>query len=237
MTDIHTHILPGMDDGAAAVEESLDMLMAEKQQGVDVVVLTPHFYRDRETPRHFLKRREEASCALKRAIELLPEAKQAALPKTYLGAEVRWRDDMHEWIELPQLCLGETRNVLVELPFYPWNSQMLNRLYELEERTGVTPVIAHLERYLKSQRAEHIRAIFSLGVPVQLSADVLLRIFGRGKAIELLRKGQAHLIASDCHNCSSRCPNLGKAISVVRNKLGAEYSDEIVRCADVLAGI
>ena len=53
MTDLHTHILPGMDDGAKTVEDSLAMLRMEYDQGVDTVVLTPHFYRDRENPKHF----------------------------------------------------------------------------------------------------------------------------------------------------------------------------------------
>ena len=54
MIDIHTHILPGMDDGASTPEESLAMLRMQREQGVDTVFLTPHFHRDRENPEHFL---------------------------------------------------------------------------------------------------------------------------------------------------------------------------------------
>jgi protein subunit release factor B len=54
MTDLHTHILPGMDDGSPDVETSIAMLRMEAEQGVHTVVLTPHFYRDRERPEHFL---------------------------------------------------------------------------------------------------------------------------------------------------------------------------------------
>ena len=73
MTDLHTHILPGVDDGAKAPEESLEMLRMERDQGVDTVVLTPHFYRDRERPEHFLKRRRAAGEALRDALMALPE--------------------------------------------------------------------------------------------------------------------------------------------------------------------
>jgi len=60
LTDLHTHILPGMDDGARNVAMSLAMLEAERAQGVDTVVLTPHFYREREDAERFLQRREAA---------------------------------------------------------------------------------------------------------------------------------------------------------------------------------
>ena len=61
MVDFHSHILPGMDDGASSPEESLQMLARSRQQGVDVLFATSHFYADEEDPAAFLVRREEAS--------------------------------------------------------------------------------------------------------------------------------------------------------------------------------
>ena len=72
--DIHTHILPGMDDGAADAEAALGMLRAERGQGVEEVAFTPHYYRDREDPKHFLARRQAALERLCRAAEKLPAA-------------------------------------------------------------------------------------------------------------------------------------------------------------------
>ena len=88
MTDLHTHILPGMDDGAPDVETSLAMLREEARQGVDTVVLTPHFYRDRERPEHFLARRARAADRLNSAIQALPGEERRAMPRLILGAEV-----------------------------------------------------------------------------------------------------------------------------------------------------
>ena len=85
MTDLHTHILPGMDDGARTVKESLKMLRMERSQGVDTVVLTPHFYRDYETPEHFLQRREESVRVLETVIGRLPESEQKKLPRRSCG--------------------------------------------------------------------------------------------------------------------------------------------------------
>ena len=237
MTDLHTHILPGVDDGAQSVEESLAMLRMERSQGVDTVVLTPHFYRDRENPKRFLRRRQESAVALARRVIELSEQEREALPQMLLGAEVTWWPDMADWEELPEMCIGDTRNLLLELPFTPWNDRMIYQLHELFGRTGITPVIAHLERYLKIQRPEYIREVLQLGVPVQVSADILLRPIARGGAMKLLRQGQAHVVASDCHRCVGRIPNLAAATDLLRRKLGNSETEMIIRRADELSSM
>ena len=237
MTDLHTHILPGIDDGAQSVEESLAMLRMERSQGVDTVVLTPHFYRDRENPQRFLRRRQESAVALARRVIELSEQEREALPQMLLGAEVTWWPDMADWEELPEMCIGDTRNLLLELPFTPWNDRMIYQLHELFGRTGITPVIAHLERYLKIQRPEYIREVLQLGVPVQVSADILLRPIARGGAMKLLRQGQAHVVASDCHRCVGRIPNLAAATDLLRRKLGNSETEMIIRRADELSSM
>jgi len=234
MTDLHTHILPGLDDGAKTVEESLRMLRMERSQGVDTVVLTPHFYRDRENPKRFLQRRREAVIALGSRVLELSEEERNALPNLFLGAEVAWWPTLAEWDELPELCIGGTKNLLLELPFTPWSEKMVDQLHELYGRTGITPVIAHLERYLKLQRPEHIEEILSLGFPVQISADALLRPLARGRALKLLRQGQARIVASDCHNCETRKPNLAQAMKVLEGKLGNEPCVSLIKQADAL---
>ena len=234
MTDLHTHILPGMDDGAKTVEDSLSMLRMEREQGVDTVVLTPHFYRDRENPKRFLQRRKDAAVVLGRQILSLPEGEREKLPRMRLGAEVTWWPNMAEWEELPDMCIGKTKNLLLELPFTPWNDQMMYRLHDFYGQTGITPVIAHLERYLKGQQPEYIREVLRLGFPIQLDCDLLLRPLSRGGILKLLRQGQAHLLASDCHDCVRRAPNLNAAIHVVRSKLGEEQADKLIRFADRL---
>lgn len=234
MTDLHTHILPGIDDGAKTVEDSLTLLRMERSQGVDAVVLTPHFYRDRENPKNFLRRRRETALALGKRILELPKEEREALPELYLGAEVAWRPGMADWDELPYLCIGETKNLLLELPFAPWNDQMISQLYDFIGRTGITPVIAHLERYLKNQRPELIRDVLALGVPIQFSGDVLLHPLTRGGVIKLLRQGRGFLLASDCHDCIQRPPNLATAMEVVRRKLGDQLAEMLIRCGDAL---
>jgi len=236
MTDLHTHILPGIDDGAKTVEESLQLLRIERSQGVDTVVLTPHFYRSRENPKRFLERRKEAVLALGRGILELSEEERTALPNLFLGAEVAWWPTLAEWDELPELCLGKTKYLLLELPFTPWNGKMIDLLYELYGRTGITPVIAHLERYLKMQSASYIDEILRLGFPVQISAEMLLRPLTRGRGLKLLKQGRAQVIASDCHSCEGRKPNLGPAMEILKRKLNAQQIETMLRNTDALLG-
>ncbi len=237
MTDLHTHILPGMDDGAHSTEESLAILRLERAQGVAAVVLTPHFYGTRERAEEFLCRRDASVQKLTAELAKLPKEERDELPKLILGAEVAWNSALADCQELPQLCIGKTKNFLLELPFTPWNTQMFNQIYDLIGQTGLTPVIAHLERYIWGQRPRQIAEIFELGVPVQISAEMLQRPLIRGRVLKLFEERRAHILASDCHNCTDRAPNVGEGMRMVRRKLGDWFADELVRCADELAGL
>lgn len=238
MTDLHTHILPGMDDGARDVSESVALLRMEHEQGVETVVLTPHFYRERENPKHFLQRRQKAGLELSRALSALSDEERKNLPRTLvLGAEVAFVPGLSGWEELPELCIQGTKNLLLELPFYPWNTRMIDEIYDLISRTGITPVIAHLERYLSIQRPELMQEILSLGAPVQVTGDVLLRFSTRRAAVNLLKGRGDRLIASDCHNCAKRPPVMKNALRVLEKKLGADRVSALLRCSNELAGL
>lgn len=234
MTDIHTHILPGVDDGARDAVISLAMLRQEAKQGVDTVVFTPHFYRDRTSVKGFLARRQNAAKMLERTLDGLMQEERAEIPDLVLGAEVAWMPNLNEWPGLEYLCLGNSRYFLLELPDWQWNDQLIAQLYDIQGRTGLIPIIAHLERYLKKQHAEHIDAVLSLGVPVQLSAGAFLRILERGKVLRLIQDHKAHLVASDAHDLTHRPPNLGAAMAVIRRKLGNETADSLAAASDKL---
>ena len=236
MIDLHTHILPGMDDGPRYLETSLDMLRMEWEQGVDTVVLTPHFYRSDETLQQFIARREKAFSVLNEGISALPEADRKKLPRLLLGAEVAWIPNMADMDKLSLLCIEETNYLLLELPFTSWNHTLINQLYTLLGRTGIIPVIAHLERYLRLQRRAYIEEILNLCVSVQINADSLLNPISRGRCLTLFREGQAHMLASDCHDTLNRPPNLSQGMDVIRRKLDyssfsalASYAEDFTR--------
>ena len=236
MTDLHTHILPGMDDGARDVSESISLLRMEREQGVDAVALTPHFYRHEETVGRFLRRRQRAAASLEDALSKLPEEERRNMPRLLLGAEVAIVPHMADWEQLPELCIGQTKNLLLELPLTLWNGQIIREIYDLINHTGITPVIAHLERYLNCQRREMIDEVLNLGVPVQITGAVLERWIDRRRVLSLMRKGGDWLIASDCHRIDSRPPTMRTALEALEKKLEVGRVREMVCLADELGG-
>lgn len=220
MTDLHTHILPNMDDGAQSVEMSLQMLRQEFAQGVDTVALTPHFYRSREHTGDFLSRRQSAYRALQAAISDLPEAEQKKLPRIILGAEVAWVPNLTQVAGLEHLCYEGSRFLLVEPPFGPWDEGFFNQLYDLMNCAGITPVIAHIDRYWGAQNRAQMETLFSMDIPVQLSAETLLHFMTRGRALRLIREGKVQMLISDAHNMTDRAPNMEQAFEIIQKRSG-----------------
>lgn len=229
MVDLHTHILPGMDDGAATAELSLAMLRRQAEQGVDVVVLTPHFYRERESAEHFLARRARAMERLQTALDALPEGERERLPELILGAEVAWRPNMKHWDDLERLCIGSTRNLLLELPHGRWGDPVLNTVYNLLNQ-GITPVLAHLERYFQPGRRAAVEQVMSMGVPIQISAGALQRPIAGRRLARFMARERNVVLASDCHNLTSRVPDMADGVERLRQKLDAQTVDRILRC-------
>lgn len=227
MVDIHTHILPGMDDGAATAEISLEMLRKQAAQGVTAVVLTPHFYREREDVDRFLARRARSLQQLQAAIDALPQAEQEQLPKLILGAEVAWRPNMKYWEDIEKLCIGSTRNLLLELPNTRWTEQVTNTIYNLLNM-GITPIIAHLDRYFYPQRRASLEDVLNMGVPVQISAGSLRRPIIGCRLVHMMGQEPVVVLASDCHSRNHRPPNMAEGVARLRQKLGEKTIQDIL---------
>ena len=225
MTDLHTHILPGVDDGAQTIEEAVAMLQVQAKQGVNAVALTPHFHGRKEPVEEFLARRENAWNQLREA------TKDLACPELILGAEAAWVPDMNQWPELESLCYQGTKTLLVELPVQPWTDSVFVELNRLEGRKGIIPMIAHVDRYFFCQKKGDIERLLSMGYPVQVSAEALFSLFHRRQALELLEHYDGLLI-SDCHNLTDRAPNLGKASKIIKKKLGQNLAQQIADMTD-----
>ncbi len=220
MYDLHTHILPCMDDGAGSIDEALAMLDMEMEQGVDTVALTPHFYRNREHIEDFLERRRASAEQLTAALEGKKH------PRLILGAEVAFAPGMADWQDIESLCYHGTKVLLVELPFTPWNDEMFRQLYSLEIRRGITPMIAHVERYFGCQEKKHFKTIEEMEFPIQISAMELGSFMGRRRAMKLLLT-QSAILVSDCHNSTTRPPNLISAMNKIEKKLGRDFAAQI----------
>ena len=230
--DFHSHILPGIDDGSRSLEESVSMLRMEADQGIGHVIATPHFYPGHDSPERFLRRRAEAERRLREELE-----KQPGLPEISMAAEVYYYSGMSASDALRELSIGQTRYLLVEMPHAPWTDSMYRELEAISVRQGMTPVIAHVDRYIRPFRTFGIpERLADLPVMVQANAAFFLHPSTRRMALRLLRGDKVHLLGSDCHNLTSRAPNLGAAIAVIEKHLGEEplarlsqYGNDILR--------
>lgn len=223
VADFHTHILPGIDDGSSCVEESLAMLQMEKEQGIDTVVVTPHFYPQEDRPERFLKRRKEA-------FELLSSKISAddKLPHIIQGAEVYYFKGIGQWDGLKDLAIENTNYLLLEMPMTKWDSRMYDDIYDIYRSQGLIPVIAHLDRYINIFNVKGVLDnLGELPVVVQANASFFLDKSSRRLALKLLKNNVINIIGSDCHNIGTRKPNLGAAVEVIQQQLGAEYIDRI----------
>lgn len=233
MTDFHTHILPGMDDGAADAAMSLELLRQEAAQGISRVILTPHFYPYEEAPDQFLSRRNAAEKALK---EALP--KEEALPGLTVGAEVYFFRGMSQSEELGKLVIRGTRAILIEMPPAPWETGIFRELEEIWERWNLIPVIAHIDRYIAPFRTFGIpERLAELHVLVQANASFFLNWQTAPLALRMLKKKQIHLLGSDCHNLTSRKPNLAQALEKIRRKLGQNTVEVLNATASEILGL
>lgn len=228
LTDFHSHILSGVDDGSQSVAESLQMLRRSGQQGVTRIVATPHFYPHRDSCNAFLQRREAAFAALQVAMAQEPD-----LPRVALGAEVYYFPGISDTEEMGQLTLGGGKYLLVEMPFKEWTPAMYRDLEQLYIKQGLIPVIAHLDRYWRPFTwRKAVRELSQLPVRIQLNSEAFLNPRTAGWAMGMLRKGQVQALGSDCHNLTDRSPDLGLAAERIRAKLGQPVLDALAECAD-----
>lgn len=213
--DFHTHILPGIDDGSKTSEESVAMLRMEAQQGIEHVVLTPHFYAEKESLPHFLERRSRAIDSLHTAIEGLKD-----LPELSVGAEVRIFEGIGNAEFLSELSISGTKCILIEMPMPPWSENVLKELERIRHKRGLVPIIAHIDRYISPFRTRGIPETFaSLPVLVQASGSFFINRTTRNLALKLLRENKIHLLGSDCHNLETRVPNLQEALSIIEDRM------------------
>jgi protein-tyrosine phosphatase len=194
--DLHAHILPGLDDGPATLQEALGVLRAAAGDGIRVIAATPHVRDDYPTTPDAMER---GLAELRLAVE------RERIPIRVVGGGEIALDRLHHLADddLRRFTLGGGgRYVLVETPYAGWPLDLAQRLFTLQ-LSGFTPVIAHPERNADVQsRLELLRPLVERGALVQVTAASLDGRFGKSAgdaARGLVAAELAHLIASDAH--------------------------------------
>ena len=232
--DFHSHILPGIDDGSASLKESIELLKIEKQQGINCVVATPHFYAYHDTPEQFLQRRARAEKMLREEMSRYDD-----LPQLRIGAEVYFFNGISDSDVISELTIDQKRCILIEMPASPWGESVYRELEALYVRRGILPIVAHIDRYISRFRTFGIpRRLSELPVLIQANAEFFLNRSTASMAIRMLKHDGIHLLGSDCHDLKTRKPNLGDALERIRERLGEDVLERINEYEhDILADI
>ncbi|MCF2949883.1 tyrosine protein phosphatase [Paraglaciecola aquimarina] len=216
MIDIHSHILPGVDDGARTLPEALDMLRMAVDGGVTVQVLTPHI--------HF-GRFENQKADLQQRFAVFQEQVDNANIKIglQLGSEVRISSEIMQLVAqdaIPTLGVyNGKKTFLLEFPRIDVPVGYENLVKWLLAKNYL-PIIVHPERNQTFVRQpQKLQTLINMGCPLQITASSLTGLFGdeaQQNAEKLLLDGNVSAIASDCHNLKGRKPNLHEGITAAK---------------------
>ncbi len=222
--DIHTHILPGVDDGARDTAQALTLLKQAYSQGTRAVILTPHY-----RGRYRGNVREKLAGKFKE----LQTALGTECPELgiYLGCEVGYELDISEKIaDGSVLSLNNTQYVLLEFQNTNFRSRILDGVLEVIN-FGYIPIVAHVERYDAIRKSPRLaEELIDLGALLQINADGVLGKDGFGVkrcCHQLLKHNLVHFIATDAHDQETRRPELKTCYQKVRKKYGQMYADAL----------
>tara|TARA_Y100001970_G_C14211743_1_gene847341 strand:- start:1249 stop:2049 length:801 start_codon:yes stop_codon:yes gene_type:complete len=240
MIDFHNHVLPNVDDGPKTIKESILMLQSAKEQGIKAIVNTVHFQHPKmegkNTDQDFLYNKVK---------ELTIEAKENDINiKIHLGYEVFYLPNLVEILNNPLATLGNNKYMLVEFHNNIYPTGYEEEFYNLQ-LNGVTPIIAHPERYTFIQNDIDILAKWKdRGYIIQIDGGSIIGKFGKRTQIiaeQIVKNNLFDIIGSDAHNSKKRNFCLKDSYKKIEQFKNADYImmlknnlDKILNGEDVL---
>ena len=223
--DIHSHILPGMDDGSRSMGQTMRMLETAVNEGIAIMIATPHNMPGKGCPPGSVVRRKAAE--LRRTVE------QEGIPIEIIpGTEYYYREEVPDLLDSGDaVTLGDSHCVLVEFEPLAERNYIRNALRNILG-LGYTPVIAHAERYVKLM--EDIAILYDMrknGILVQVNAMSVTGDNGRQAKKDvrnLLKKGLVDFVATDAHSDGRRAPYMQKCADILYKKYSAEYANRLL---------
>ena len=212
IVDIHSHIIPGIDDGSKDMEMTLEMLRNAEKDGVKEIVATPHYLLEYgeatiDEVKNYVK--EINNILVKENIDI----------KIYSGQEVYYTEKIIEYYMQGTIgTINDSRYMLIEFPMRKFDESIFDTLYELQVR-NIVPVIAHPERYIPIiEDPKNINKFINEGYLFQVNAGSIDGRFGekvQKTANILLDNGIYNFIGSDAHNTNKRNTGLSKALNLI----------------------
>lgn len=227
LIDIHTHILPGIDDGSRSLEASLELLLGAAEIGIQVVFATPHIY-------FYDKIRDTYAAGVRKVVQLGKSAQEKQIPVSLgLGFEIFLRPELPWLPDLEKLTLGHNGEyLLIELGLGQIPSFVEKSCFDLS-LNGMTPILSHPERNLiSSSQLSILERLVHQGVKLQIEAAALVGLAGkelRGACQILLQKDLVSFVASDAHNEERNFEPMQEAFFQVQRGFGQEKALQLFR--------
>ena len=203
MIDFHNHVLPNVDDGPKTMEESMSMVRYAAKQGITEIVQTVHFQHPKMDGKNV-----EFDYLDSKVKKLQSQIdKQKLNVKIHLSAEVFYLPNLIKISSNPLVTVGGGKYMLIEFATSIFPEGYETQFYNLQ-LNGITPIVAHPERYRFVQNdIEIIKSWIERGYVIQIDAGSILGNFGKKTkevALKIINKGYIHLIGSDAHNNKKR---------------------------------
>lgn len=222
--DIHCHILPGVDDGAQTPEETKAMLAQAWDEGIRIIVATPHYH---------AKRGKNDIDLIKKQLILTRKLAKEVVPKMQicLGMEIYYGEDVPELLKEKQVVsIRKSRYILIEFSPEDTFQYILNAVRTLQ-MSGYSVVIAHIERYscLRTD-ISNVEYLREMGAYLQVNAGSITGTYGRSvkKFVrEILKEHLVQLVGTDAHGSEKRTPKMREAYQEVVKRVGEAYADQI----------
>ena len=223
--DMHSHILPGMDDGSRSMGQTLRMLETAVSEGITTMIATPHNMPGKGCP--------PGSVVRRKVDELRLTVEQEGIPlEIVAGTEYYYREEVLDILDSEDaVTLGNSDCVLVEFEPLAERNYIRNALRNILG-LGYRPVIAHVERYAKLMEDTAVLGdMRKNGILVQVNAMSVTGDNGRQAKKDvrnLLKKGLVDFVATDAHSDGRRAPYMEKCAEVLYRKCGTEYADRLL---------
>lgn len=222
--DMHTHIIPHVDDGAADEETTLRMLQQAYAEGTDILIATPHFHHGMDGARWNARRH----AAWERTSGMAKSIHEEF--RILLGAEVYMESGIREDLEAGvPLTMSDSNAILIEFSTSA-NYMYIKNMALMLLSMGYEPVLAHVERYQAMAKQQYVEELARMGVRIQANADSILGHSGwktKRYLMRLLKCELIDMIGSDAHDMRHRTPGMRKCMNYLDKKLDSAYCKQL----------
>ncbi len=223
--DMHSHVLPGLDDGSKSMEQSLAMLRIAESEGISTIIATPHNMPGKGRPSR--EKLEE------RLAQLREEAEYEGIAiEIQLGTEYYYREEVCEIFDREEaVTMAASDCVLLEFNPFEEKSYIYNAVRETFS-TGYSPIVAHVERYEQlMKKTEYVHTLKDMGALIQVNASSVIGENGfrvKRDVRKLLKEGYVDFVSTDAHSDRNRAPRMAKCAAYLYKKYGAQYAERLL---------